>query len=34
MKKRYTGRNERSMRRSKSVCIGDVHSSGTVGMKV
>jgi hypothetical protein len=34
MKKKYTGRNERSMRGSKSVCIGDVRSSGTAGMKV
>jgi hypothetical protein len=34
MKKKCTGKNEKSMRESKSVCIGDVRSSSTAGMKV
>jgi hypothetical protein len=34
MKKKCTGRNEKIMRGSKSICIGDVRSSGTAGMKV
>jgi hypothetical protein len=34
LKKKCTGENEKSMRGSKSVRIGDVRSSGTAGMKV
>jgi hypothetical protein len=34
MKKNCTEKNEKSMRESKSARIGDVRSSGTVGMKV
>jgi hypothetical protein len=34
LKKKRIGKNEKSMHESKSVCIGDVHSSGTAGMKV
>jgi hypothetical protein len=34
MKKKCTGKNEKIMRGSKSVRIGDVRSSGTAGMKV
>jgi hypothetical protein len=34
MKKKCTGKNEKNMRESKSVRIGDVLSSGTTGMKV
>jgi hypothetical protein len=34
MKKKCTRKNEKNMRESKSVRIGDVHSSDTVGMKV
>jgi hypothetical protein len=34
MKKKCTEKNEKSMRESKSARIGDVRSSGTVGMKV
>jgi hypothetical protein len=34
MKKKCIGKNEKSMRESKSVRIGDVRSSGTAGMKV
>jgi hypothetical protein len=33
MKKKCTGKSEKSMRKSKSVRIGDVLSSGTAGMK-
>jgi hypothetical protein len=34
MKKKYIERNDKIMRGSKSVGIGDVRSSGTAGMKV
>jgi hypothetical protein len=34
MRKKCTGRNEKSTHESKSVRIGDVRSSGTAGMKV
>jgi hypothetical protein len=34
MKKKCTGNNKKNMRESKSVCIGDVLSSGTTGMEV
>jgi hypothetical protein len=34
MTKKCTGKNEKNMRESKSVRIGDVLSSGTAGMKV
>jgi hypothetical protein len=34
MKKKCRGKNEKNMRESKSVRIGDVHSSGTARMKI
>jgi hypothetical protein len=34
MRKECTGKNEKNMRESTSVRIGDVRSSGTAGMKV
>jgi hypothetical protein len=34
MKKKCTGKNEKSMRENKSVRIEDVRSSGIAGMKV
>jgi hypothetical protein len=34
MRKKCTGKNEKNMRETKSVRIGDVLSSGTAGMKV
>jgi hypothetical protein len=34
LKRKCTGENEKSMHESRSVRIGDVHSSGTAGTKV
>jgi hypothetical protein len=34
MKKKCTGKNGKSTHESKSVCIRDVRSSGTAGMRV
>jgi hypothetical protein len=34
MRKKCTGKNEKSMHENKSIRIGDVSSSGTAGMRV
>jgi hypothetical protein len=34
LKRKHTEENRKNMHENKSVCIGDVRSSGTAGMRV